>query len=181
GSEVKNPQYYKTYSGANIKNIISGNIEGDHVRYIAGNVLTGTKIDSNGYIGHFDHQISVIPEGDHYEMFGWIKPTFDKPSFHRAFGLLSYLNPNKEYVVDTNTKGEPRAFVQTGVFERVLPMDILPNYLFKAILAEDYDDMEELGIYELIEEDVALLEYVDVSKHDLMDILREGLDLLRYS
>jgi Na+-transporting NADH:ubiquinone oxidoreductase subunit A len=91
------------------------------------------------------------------------------------------LNPGKEYVVDTNTKGEPRAFVQTGVFEKVLPMDILPTFLFKAILAEDYDDMEELGIYELIEEDVALCEYVDVSKHDIQDILREGLDLLRYS
>ncbi len=181
GSEVKAPQYYKTYAGASIKSMVSGNISGDHVRYIAGNVLTGTKIPSDGFIGHFDHQVTVIPEGDQYEMFGWIKPTFDKPSFHRAFGLLSFLNPNKEYVVDTNTKGEPRAFVQTGVFERVLPMDILPTYLFKAILAEDYDDMEELGIYELIEEDVALCEYVDVSKHDIQDILREGLDLLRYS
>jgi len=181
GSEVKQPQYFRTFAGASIKNMISGNIDGDHVRYIAGNVLTGTKIDADGFIGHFDHQVTVIPEGDHYEMFGWIKPTFNKPSFHRAFGLMSFLNPNKEYVVDTNTKGEPRAFVQTGIFERVLPMDILPNYLLKAILAEDYDDMEELGIYELIEEDVALLEYVDVSKHDIQDILREGLDLLRYT
>ena len=181
GSEVSKPQYYKTYSGASIKNMISGNIAGDHVRYISGNVLTGTRIDADGFIGYFDQQVTVIPEGDHYEMFGWIKPTLDKPSFHRAFGLLGFLNPGKEYVVDTNTKGEPRAFVQTGVFEKVLPMDILPTFLFKAILAEDYDDMEELGIYELIEEDVALCEYVDVSKHDIQDILREGLDLLRYS
>ncbi len=181
GSEIKNPQYYKTYSGANIKNMIAGNTTSEHVRYISGNVLTGTRIAHDGFLGFFDHQITVIPEGDYYEMFGWIKPTFNRPSFHRAFGLLSFLNPGKEYVVDTNTKGEPRAFVQTGVFEKVTPMDILPTYLFKAILAEDYDDMEELGIYELIEEDVALCEYVDVSKHDIQEILREGLDLLRYS
>ena len=181
GSEIKKPQYYKTYIGANIKNLVSGNVATDHVRYISGNVLTGTRIDKDGFLGYFDHQLTVIPEGDQYEMFGWIKPSFNKLSFHRAFGLLSFLNPGKEYVVDTNTKGEPRAFVQTGVFEQVLPMDILPTYLFKAILAEDFDDMETLGIYELIEEDVALCEYVDVSKHDIQEILREGLDLLKYS
>ena len=181
GSEIKNPQYYKTYIGANIKNMIANNLSGDHVRYISGNVLTGTRIDADGFINHNDHQLTVIPEGDYYEMFGWIKPTFNKLSFQRAFGLFSFLNPNKEYVIDTNTKGQPRAFVQTGVFEKVMPMDILPTYLFKAILAEDYDEMEALGIYEVVEEDVALCEYVDVSKHDIQEILREGLDLLRYS
>ena len=80
--------------------------------------------------------------------------------------------------MDTNTNGELRAFVQTGVFEKVLPMDILPNYLFKSILAQDYDEMEELGIYELVEEDVALCEFIDVSKNELQKLLRKGLNLL---
>ena len=181
GSEVSNPQYFKTYTGANIKNMVAGNISSDNVRYISGNVLTGKRIDSDGHIGYYDHLVTVIPEGDQYELFGWIKPTTNKLSFQRAFGLLSFLNPNKEFVVDTNTKGEPRAFVQTGVFEQVLPMDILPTYLLKAILAEDYDDMESLGIYEVIEEDFALCEFVDVSKHDIQAIIREGLDLMNYS
>ena len=181
GSEVNNAQYYRTFAGANIKNLVNGNVSAGNHRYISGNVLTGKGIGPEGHMGYFDHQVTVIPEGDHYEMFGWIKPTFNKLSFQKAFGLLGFLNSGKEFVVDTNTKGEPRAFVQTGVFERVLPMDILPGYLIKAIMAEDYDDMEALGIYEVIEEDLALCEFVDVSKHDIQAILREGLDLLRYS
>jgi len=181
GSEVKNPQYYKTYSGASIKNFVKDNISGDNVRYVSGNVLTGEKIDKDGHLGHFDNLVTVLPEGDEYEMFGWIKPTTNKLSFQRAFGLLSFLNPNKEFVVNTNTKGEPRAFVQTGVFEEVLPMDIYVMYLMKAILAEDFDDMEALGIYEVIEEDLALCEFVDVSKHDVQAIVREGLELMQFS
>lgn len=181
GSEVKNPQYYKTYTGASIKNFVENNISGDHVRFISGNVLTGTKITANGYLGFFDHLLTVIPEGDYYEFLGWIMPSTSKLSVQRGFGLLSFMNPKKEYVLDTNTHGEPRAFVQTGVFEKVLPMDILPSYLFKAILAEDYDDMEGLGIYEVVEEDLALCEFVDVSKHDVQAIVREGINLIMYS
>ena len=181
GSEVKNPQYYKTYTGASIKKFTEGNLNGDHVRYVSGNVLTGRKIEKEGHIGFFDHMVTIIPEGDYHEAYGWILPTTKKLSMQRAFGLLSFLNPNKEYVVDTNTHGELRAFVQTGVFEQVVPMDILPTYLLKAIMAEDYDDMEALGIYEVIEEDLALCEFVDVSKHDVQSILRQGLDLMQYS
>lgn len=181
GSEVKNPQYYKTYTGASIKNFVENNVSGDHLRFISGNVLTGEKISATGFLGFFDHLLTVIPEGDYYEFFGWIAPTSKKLSFQRGFGLLSFLNPSKEYAVDTNTHGEPRAFVQTGVFEKVTPMDILPTFLMKAILAEDFDEMEELGIYEVIEEDLALCEFVDVSKHDVQAIIREGINLIMYS
>ncbi|MFA0960693.1 Na(+)-translocating NADH-quinone reductase subunit A [Roseivirga sp. BDSF3-8] len=181
GSEVEKPQYYKTYQGAKIESITKGKLTNDHVRYISGNVLTGTKVNPDSYLGYYDDLISVIPEGDNYELLGWIKPTRNKLSYHRAFGLLSFLNPNKEYVLSTNMQGEERAFVQTGTFESVMPMDILPTHLIKAIMAEDYDDMESLGIYEVIEEDMALCEFVDVSKHDIQAILREGLDLMKNS
>lgn len=181
GSEVKEPQYYKTLSGASIKNMVEGNLKNDHVRFISGNVLTGNKIEKEGYLGYYDHMISVIPEGDYYEMLGWLKPTFDRLSYHRAFGLLSFLNSNKEYVLDTNLRGEKRAFVQTGVFEKVTPMDIYPTYLIKAIMAEDYDDIEALGIFEVVEEDMALCEFVDVSKHNIQQIIREGINLIRFS
>ena len=86
---------------------------------------------------------------------------------------------NKEYKLDTNTNGEPRAFVQTGTFESVTPMDIYPMYLVKAIMAEDFDNMEALGIYEVVEEDLALCEFIDVSKHDIQQIVREGLELMQ--
>jgi Na+-transporting NADH:ubiquinone oxidoreductase subunit A len=178
GSEVKNPQYYKSFTGSSIKNMVKDNIKSDHVRYISGNVLTGERIDADGYISFYDNQVTVIPEGDFEELLGWIKPTTSKLSFHRAIGLLSFMNPNKEYVLNTNTNGEERAFVMTGEFEKVLPMDILPTYLFKAIMAEDFDEMEALGIFEIIEEDVALCEFIDVSKHDLQGILRKGINLM---
>ncbi|MDH5366775.1 MAG: Na(+)-translocating NADH-quinone reductase subunit A [Cyclobacteriaceae bacterium] len=179
GSEVSNPQYYKTYAGASIHPLIENNINSDNVRYISGNVLTGNKIESKGYMGYYDHLITVIPEGDKHEFLGWILPTIKKLSFHRAFGLLA--KTSKEFNVTTNTNGEPRAFVQTGTFEKVTPMDIYPTHLLKAIIAEDFDDMEGLGIYEVIEEDLALCEFIDVSKHDIQSIVREGLDLIQYS
>ena len=179
GSEVQNPGYFRVNIGTNVNEILNGNIKNDDSRVISGNILTGTSLSSNGYLGFSDNMITVIPEGNHYDFLGWIKPVFNKLSFHRAFGLFSFLNAKKKYILDTNTNGELRAFVQTGEFEKVLPMDILPTYLFKSILANDYDEMEELGIYELIEEDVALCEFIDVSKNDLQSLLRKGLNLLK--
>lgn len=181
GSEVSTPQYYKTYTGASIKKFIDGKLKQDNVRVISGNVLTGTKIERDGYIGYFDHLVSVIPEGNDYEFLGWIMPSGKKLSFSRAFGLFSFLAPNKEYALNTNVHGEPRAFVQTGEFEKVTPMDILPTFLIKSIIAEDFDEMEALGIYEVIEEDVALCEFVDVSKHNVQEIIREGIELIQQS
>lgn len=178
GSEVKNPQYYEVISGTSISKLVEQNLKSDNVRFISGNVLTGERIEKDGYLGHYHNMVTVIPKGNYYEMLGWIKPT-TRLSFHRAFGLLSFLNPKKEYVLDTNTRGEERAFVMTGAFERVLPMDIYPTHLLKAILAQDYDDMEALGIYEVIEEDLALCEFIDVSKHDVQAILRDGLTLIK--
>ena len=179
GPEVLQPQYYRSYVGASIKYMVQDNMKSKKVRLISGNVLTGERIEMNGHLGFYDRQISVLKEGDHHEPFGWILPSLQKLSFHRGLGLLSFLLPKKEYRLDTNMHGEPRAFAQTGVLERTLPMDILPTHLIKAILAEDYDDMEALGIYEVIEEDMALCEFVDLSKHEIQKILRKGLILMQ--
>ncbi len=181
GSQVENPSYVKTYAGACLNKLVAGNVkEGDN-RFVSGNVLTGEGVGEDGYMGFYHQQITIIPEGKYEELFGWITPSTKKLSFHKAFGLLSYIGGGKkEFVLDTNQHGEHRNFVMTGAFEQVLPMDVLPNYLFKAILAEDYDDMEALGIYELVEEDVALCEFIDVSKHNLQEILREGIQLIKH-
>ena len=179
GSQIKDKVYVKTYSGACFDKLLADNVEGDNNRFISGNVLTGQGVGHAGYLGHYHHQVTVIPEGNEEEFFGWIKPTSSKLSYHRAFGLLSFLNGKKEFAVNTNTYGEHRNFVVTGSFEEVMPMDVLPMYLFKAIMAEDFEDMEALGIYELIEEDVALCEFIDVSKNPIQEILREGIDLMK--
>lgn len=181
GSEVRNPQYYKTYTGANIGKFVDNNLATENVRCISGNVLTGERISKNGFVGFYDLMVSVLPEGNFHEMFGWILPTTKKLSFHKAIGLLSFLSPNKERVLNTNTNGEHRAFVQSGVFEKVTPIDVLPTYLMKAIMAEDFDEMEALGIYEVVEEDLALCEFIDVSKHNIQSILREGINLIKNS
>ena len=182
GSEVKDPKYYKTYSGACVGRFIADNLTGEHIRLISGNPLTGKQIDDKGHLGYYDHQFSAIPEGDKVELFGWMLPSAKKLSFGRALGLMSFLNgKNKEYIIDANMKGGERAFVESGKFELVTPMDIYPTFLIKSILAEDFDEMEALGIYEVIEEDLALCEFIDVSKHEIQSIVRDGLNLMQYS
>ncbi len=178
GSEAKNPSYIKSYAGAPINKLVETNSDIEN-RFISGNVLSGQSIGQDGYIGYYDNQVTVIPEGKYEEFLGWILPSTKKLSYHKAFGMLSFLNKNKEFMVDTNAHGEERNFVISGAFEEVTPMDILPTHLFKAILAEDYDDMEALGIYELVEEDVALCEFIDVSKNPIQEILREGIELIK--
>ncbi|WP_439487585.1 Na(+)-translocating NADH-quinone reductase subunit A [Algoriphagus sp.] len=180
GSELTKAAYVKTYMGANVSTFVKGNLNSGHVRVVSGNVLTGEKISLDGFLGFYHNQITVIPEGDYYEFMGWAKPT-TRLSYHRALGLLSFLTPKKEFVLDSNGRGEERAFVQTGVFESVTPMDILPVYLLKAIMAEDFDEIEELGIYEIVEEDLALCEFVDVSKHPVQELVRKGIELIQYS
>ncbi len=177
GSEVVKPVYYKLIRGAEVSSIINDNLKQENVRIISGNVLTGRKISPEGYIGFSDAQVTVIPEGDYYEMFGWIKPGLKKFSVSRSF--LSWLTPNREYVLDTNLHGGERAFVMTGEYEKVFPMDIYPVALLKAILVDDIDRMEQLGIYEVVEEDLALCEFVCTSKTPVQSILRRGLRLVR--
>lgn len=185
GSEVTNPQYYKVVSGAQVSSLTKNNIKSENVRYISGNPLSGEKVELDSFVGIYDNVISVLPEGDDLIFFGSFLPTMERYSFHRSLGLMSFMNkifnPKKEYVLNTNINGEHRAFVQSGVFEQVLPMDIYPTHLLKAILAEDYDEMESLGIYEVAEEDFALCEFVDVSKNDIQAIIRSGLDLMQNS
>ncbi len=180
GSEVTEPKYYRIVSGAPVASVTAGRIkpqaEGDKVRIISGNVLTGKKVAEDGFITFGANQITVIPEGDKYELLGWAAPRFGKFSVSRSY--FSWLCPRKQYRLDTNLNGGGRAFVVTGLFEQYLPMDIYPMYLFKAIMAGDIDKMENLGIYEIVEEDIALCEFVDPSKTELQQLVRDGINLM---
>ena len=178
GSQVQKPRYYRTIAGANVKNLLDENtLIGDNNRFISGDVLTGEKIDENGNIGFYDSQVTVIEEGNQQEFLGWIAPNLDKFSISKSY--FSWLMPSKKYSLNTNYNGEERAYVVTGQYEKVLPMDIYPMQLIKACLIEDIDSMEQLGIYEISAEDVALCEFVCTSKMELQSIIREGLDLIK--
>ena len=177
GSEVSSPCYCKVVAGASVASVVKNQVAADaHVRYISGNVLTGRNVGAEGHLGFYANQLTVIPEGDEYELLGWAMPRFNKFSVSRAY--FSWLCPRKKYTLDTNMNGEERAFVVTGLYEKYLPMDIYPMHLLKAILAGDLDKMEALGIYEVIEEDFALCEFVDPSKTEMQQIIRNGINLM---
>jgi len=176
GSEILNPRYLRVIGGASVKSLTEGNVSSQVHRYISGNPLTGTQVMPGGFLGFYDSQLTVIPEGDHFEFFGWALPGFHKFSISRSF--WSWLSPNRKYKLDTNMNGGHRSFVITGLYEKVFPMNIYPMQLLKAILAEDIDLMESLGIYEVAEEDFALCEFVCPSKTEMQALVRKGLDLM---
>ncbi len=178
GSSVKSPKYYITKIGAEVSSFVNeSGLIGKNPRIISGDVLTGTKINSNSHLGYYDNTVTCIPEGKDYEYFGWLMPVFSKKSITRAL-TFSWLFPNKEYTLNTNTNGEHRAFVVTGNYEEVFPLDIYPMQILKACMVGDLDGMEQLGMYEVAPEDFSLTEFVCISKQPHQDIIRKGLDLM---
>jgi len=181
GPSVKQPRYLRSISGACIKHMVEANIEEGDNRYISGNVLTGTTISADGYLGYYHTLITVLPEGKDPEFMGWILPTYPRPSLSRSFlsTWIRLLGAKKAFNVNTNMHGEERAFVMSGQYDKVLPMDIYPVQLLKAIMAGDIELMENLGIYEIAEEDLALCEFVCTSKIEVQQIVKEGLEIMR--
>ena len=179
GSGIQEPRYLVTKIGSEIATMVyDRGIEKDsNVRIISGNVLSGKEIKPDGFLGYYSNVVTVIPEGDDYEFFGWNKPVFEKVSTSRAL-TFSWLTPNKKFDLNTNTNGEHRAFVLTGTYEEVFPLDIFPMQILKACMYQDLDEMEALGMYEVAPEDFALTEFVCVSKQPHQKIIREGLDLM---
>ena len=177
GSSVEAPKYYKTKIGATVTSIVDKKLKGDNNRIISGNILTGKATNLKGNLGYYDNIVTVITEGNDYEFFGWTMPVFNKLSISRAI-TFSWLFPNKKYNLNTNTNGEHRAFVVTGNYEKVFPLDIYPMQILKACMYQDLDEMEVLGMYEVAPEDFALTEFVCVSKQPHQEIIRKGLDLM---
>ena len=174
GSEAQKACYKRIISGASIESIV-GKVA-SNVRIISGDVLTGSKSTADGYIAMNANMLSLIPEGDVYELLGWAMPRFHRFSVSRTY--FSWLCPKKEYKLDTNLNGGERPFVVTGLYENYLPMDVYVSYLLKAILVKDLDKMENLGIYEVLPEDLALCEFVDPSKIEMQQIVRDGINLM---
>jgi Na+-transporting NADH:ubiquinone oxidoreductase subunit A len=180
GSEVKKPSYADVLVGTPLKAILDGQLESEQgMRIINGNPLTGVKASLDDFLGAHTSEVTVIPEGDNAdELLGWILPRTKQFSVNRSY--FSWLfGKKREYALDARVKGGERKIIMSGEYDRVLPMDIYGEYLIKAIIAEDIDRMEQLGIYEVSPEDFALAEFVDSSKLELQHIVRKGLDLLR--
>ncbi|MBZ9651336.1 Na(+)-translocating NADH-quinone reductase subunit A [Psychroflexus montanilacus] len=176
GTAAKNRKYFKSIIGAEVSSILKNDYE-ENSRIISGNVLTGEKIESDSFINFFSNTLTVIPEGNEHRMFGWLP--FKDNNIHSASKTsLSWLFPNKKYDVNTNLNGEERALVVTGEMEEVMPLDILPMQLIKACMAGDIEKMENLGIYEVVPEDFALVEYTNTSKIEAQEIIRNGLDIM---
>ena len=203
GPNIKNPHYYRIKAGACLAEIIKGQLlnndyprmDADDAakknRIISGDILSGTQIAVDGFIGAYDDLVSILPEGDYYDFMGWLMPGIRKFSFSRTF--ISGFMPKSTFKpmgielprfeslwkFDTNTHGDERPLVFTGNFERVFPFDIYPTQLIKACIVGDIDLMENLGIYEVEPEDFALCEFIDTSKTDIQAIIREALEQLR--
>ena len=180
GSEVKQPQYADMLVGEELQTLLSNSYDSKHnVRIINGNVLTGRVTTKDGFLGAHSSEITVIPEGDNAdELAGWIMPRLNQFSVNRSY--FSWLfGKKKAYALDARIKGGQRHMIMSGEYDKVIPMDIYPEYLVKAIITGNIDKMEQLGIYEVSPEDFALAEFVDSSKLELQRIVREGLDMLR--
>ncbi len=175
GSEARERKYYSTIIGANVVDII-GEVT-PSIRIISGDVLTGTKISNNQYLGFYPNSVTLIPEGNQYRMLGWLPFTYNNIHSNSRTNL-SFLFPSKKYEPTTNLNGEERALVVTGEMEEVMPMDIYPMQLLKACMAGDIEKMENLGIYEVAPEDFALIDYINTSKIEAQEIIRLGLDLM---
>lgn len=182
GPEAKNPCLIRTLCGAEIAPLVNGHLAGDvrNERIISGNVFTGTAVSAEpetSYL-HFPYrQITLIAEGNHADEFmGWASVAPSKMSQSRTFPG-HFLN--RLFRPDARIHGGRRAMIMSGEYDSVLPMDILAEYLLKAIISRNIESMEKLGIYEIAPEDFAAAEYVDTSKLPLQKIVREGLDYLR--
>ncbi len=200
GPAAKCPKYYRVLCGTSIQRIAEVQLMDPcypqlttahsplSTRIISGSVLSGTRIDADGFLGMYDHQLTFIEEGDQYEFMGWLMPGLDKFSFSKTFlsglmapfKMLEPLMPVKPtYSFNTNLHGSVRPFLFTGSFERVFPFDIYPLQLIKACIVGDIELQEQLGIYEVEPEDFALCEFIDPSKTEIQTIIREALEVLR--
>ena len=180
GPEVENPQYFETIAGNSITDIVKGNLKKTSypLRFVSGNLLTGIQISENGFLTPYASQISVIDDGgETHELFGWAMPRLNKFSASNMF--FTKLLPRKKFKYDARLLGGPRAIIMSGEWDKVFPMDILPEQLIKAMIAKNIDRMENLGAYEVAPEDFALCEFVDTSKLPLQAIVREALDFLK--
>jgi Na+-transporting NADH:ubiquinone oxidoreductase subunit A len=176
GPAVRTPRLVRTRMGASVAPILEGQVEKGEVRVISGSVLAGYRAAGwSAFLGRYHLQLAVLPEGRHREFLGWIMPGRKKFSVTNAF-LSSFSRGRKRFGLNTSQNGSPRAMVPIGSYERVMPLDILPTQLLRAIVVKDTDAAQKLGCLELDEEDLALCTFVCPGKYDYGPMLRQNLE-----
>lgn len=177
GPTAKNPRLIRTRVGANTDDLVAGELDEDvESRVISGSVLYGHRAaDWAAYLGCYSNQISVLQEGRARELFGWIVPGKDKYSALDVYTSSVDRKTGRKFPLTTNRNGSNRAIVPVGIYETVMPMDILPTPLVKSLVVGDTDQAQLLGCLELNEEDMSLLTFVDPGKHDFGPVLRANL------
>jgi len=177
GPAVKNPRLIRTRVGANTNDLVAGELMDDvESRVISGSVLYGhTAADWASYLGCYNNQISALQEGRTRELFGWIVPGKNKYSALNVYTSSVDRKYNRLFPLTTDKNGSNRAIVPVGIYETVMPMDILPTPLLKSLVVGDSDQAQLLGCLELDEEDVSLFTFVDPGKHDFGPVLRANL------
>ncbi len=175
GPPVRSPQLFRTRLGASVDDLLEGQVEDGDLRAISGSVLSGRQASGEvlGYLGRYHQQISVIREDRRREFLGWLGAGSQK--FSTASAYLSALAPQRKYDFTTTTHGSGRAMVPIGMYERIMPMDIMPSFLLRALYVGDIERSEELGCLELAEEDLALCTFVCPGKTDWGPKLRDVL------
>jgi len=176
GNGTKTQQYVEVRAGVKLGDLLEDNLQNGPQRIISGNPLTGVEKSQDSFLSVYDSSVTVLPEPTEKHFLGWCLPGFNRPSFGKSF--FSRLIPGKTFAFDTNINGGARAMVQSGLFEGVVALDVMPEFLIKAILAGDIELMEKLGILECDEEDFALCAYVSPSKMEISSIIRDGLELM---
>ena len=175
GPKAKNPRLLTTQLGANILDIVANETLDGELRIVSGSVLNGRKAeDSFLYLGRYHNQVSILAEGREREFLGWQAPGLNKFSIKRTF-ISKFLTPSKKFDLTTGTYGSPRAMVPVGMYERVIPLDVLPTQLLRALITKETDLAQQLGCLEFDEEDLALCTFASVGKVDFGPILRDTL------
>lgn len=177
GPGVKNPAHIQTRTGASIETFLLDNLNSDDNRIISGDVLTGQETNLNGFLGYYDTTISVVPNSNEREFLGLLKPGNEQSRYSVTNAFISQNNSNFNFT--TQQSGSLRPMVPINAWENMLPMDIYPNALYRSILAEDFEEMEGLGLLECDEEDFALCSFVCPSKIDVGSVIRHGLNLMK--
>lgn len=176
GPGAKNPTTIQTITGTQIYSLISEQSAEEPNRIISGNVLTGTTVESDQYLGFYDFSVAIIPDTVDRNFLGMLSVGSSDTKYSLTNTFLSF--GKKLFNFNTAQNGEHRAMVPMNAWENVLPMDIYPNALYRAILAQDIEEMEQLGLWECDDEDFALCSFSCPSKIDVGVTIRDGLDLL---
>ena len=177
GPLVKEPKVLEVSRGAVVSELLSGELTDKSPRVVSGSVFNGRKAQGAfDFLGQFHNQITVVEEDDSREFLGWQSPGFDKFSTKSIY--LSKLMPGKKFSLGTSTHGSKRAMVPIGMFENIMPLDILPTQLLRSLVSQDIESAQDLGCLELAEEDLALCTFVAPGKIDFGPILRTNLETI---